>query len=372
MTDSQNALKVFDFDGGAETASYSAARQEMKLAHMNAVSGRLNMELVSNYEGYCRAIQNRTLKEVFRSKLESLMTDFGGLSVEEVSDEEKGFWLLYVNIEPRDGPTLIFDGEFFVVENLARKIWHKEAVFEKQRNERKDFLEIFFENAVNALDGIKTVLDAIPKAQPVYIGDCGYYVHCLNPYVVVLHSQVEIDAFVESGGVAGGIRRDGLPVRKYILNIQDFREAVTSNPRNEGIIAKLGFTRRNPSIPFVPSLETEPGSEEFYAAGDRVFLDNDLECLIQVIGNGRVWYLNMSEMPGSAAGPCGKKVTVTVEWQRNFEKQFFGNLRNLELVRRRKCRELLDILAEMNRGKNFMRKRKEKDERRSNKYRGKR
>jgi hypothetical protein len=348
----------------AGTISYSAGRQEMQLAHMNTIAGRLNEELLSNYDEYCRAVQDRTLKEIYESKLASVMADFGGLSVEEVSDEEKGFWLLYVNLEPRDSATLIFDGEFFVVGSLAEKIRFKEMVSEKHRNGQNGFFEALIERAARARDEIETVLTAIPKDQLVYIGDCGYYVYALNPYTAILHPQADVDALTRSG-LSGKIRENGLPVQEYILDIWDFREAVTSNPRNEDIIAKLGFTRRDPSVPFVPSLETEPGSEEFYAVGDRVFLDNDLEYLILAIGNERVWYLNISEIPGGVAIPDEKKATVTVEWQRSFEKQFFYNLRNLELVRRRRHREPFDILAEMNRDRDFMRE--EKRIRRTNK-----
>jgi hypothetical protein len=73
----------------------------------------------------------------------------------------------------------------------------------------------------------------------------------------------------------------------------------------------------------------------------------------------------MSEMPGGMRIPCEKKVTVSVEWQRNFEKQFFYNPRNLELVRRRKHRDPFDIFAEMNRDRDFMRG--EKQRQRANK-----
>jgi hypothetical protein len=369
MTDSRNALKVFYFDGRAETTSYSAARQEMKLAHMNTIAGRLNGELLMNYGEYYRSIQDRTLKEVSRSKLESVMRDFGGLSVEEVSygKKGKGFSLLYVNLEPRDSPTLTFDGEFFTLEPLAARIRIKEMADGERQN---GFFETLLESAASARDEIEAIRSAIPKGQPVYIGDCGYYVRCLSPVIVILHSQADIDTLAEIAetGLSGEIRGNGLPARKYVLDIRDFKEAVTSNPGNEEVIAKLGFTERNPSIPFVPNLET--ADEEFYAVGDRVFLDNDLKCQILAIGNERVWYLNMSEMPCGVRIPDEKKAAVTVEWLRSFEIQFFGNLRNLELVRRRKHREIWDIIAEMNRDRNFMGK--EKRVRRTDKSRGKR
>jgi hypothetical protein len=333
-----------------ETTAYlarSAARQEMRIAHMNTIAGRLNAETLIHYEEYCRSIQDRTLKEVFRSKLESVMADFGGLSVEEVSYGKKGFSLLYVNLEPRDSATLIFDGEFFIVETLAGRIRIKKMAREKYQN---GFFGTLSEQSTSTLDELKTILSDIPDGQPVYIGDCGYYVRYLTPVIVILHSQADIDALAETS-LSDGIHENKLPLQEYILDMRDFREAITSNPRNEGIIAKWGFTERVPSVPFVPN--SEIGDEEFYKVGDRVFLDNDLKYLIQAIGNERVWYLNMSEMPGGAAVPDEKKATVTVEMQRSFEKQFFGNLRNLELVRRRKQRDLWDVIAEMNRDRDF-------------------
>jgi hypothetical protein len=339
----------------AEITSYAAVRQEMRIAHMNTIAGRLNGELFLNYEESIRLIQDKTMKRVIRGRLESVMADFGGLSAEEISDERKGFFLLYANLGSRHSTTLMFDGEFFVVRNPAETIRTKErASKRKNKNGQSEFFENLLGELTRARDEIKVLLSAVPNGQLVYIGDCGYYVHHLNPYTATLYSQADMDEFV---GIAcdleRGIRGNGLPIQQYDLDVKDFREAVTSNPRNEGIIEKVGFTQREPSIPFVPRLNT--GSEEFYAVGDRVFLDDDLECLIQAIGNERVWYLDISGMPGGATIPEESKATVTVELQRSFEKQFFNNLRNLELVRRRRHRELLDILAEMNRDGRFTR-----------------
>jgi hypothetical protein len=379
MTKMTKRTDLRELEEAAGADSCSAVGQEMKLAHMNTIAGRLNLELLLNYEEYCRAVQDGTLKEISRSKLESVMTDFGGLSVEELSEGEKGSWLLYVNPELRGSgaaggatsdATLMFDGEFFIAGSLAERIRLRETVLEHRndQNELNGFFEFLVEKAARVRGEIETVLTAIPRGQLVYIGDCGYYVYGLNPIIAILHSQAEIDALaLTKSGLSGRIRDDGLPVQEYILDIRDFREAVTSNPRNEDIIAKLGFTKRDPSVPFVPSLEFEPGSEEFYAVGDRVFLDNDRECLIQAVGNERVWYLNMLEMPSGAAIPDEKKATVAVERQGSFEKQFFGNLRNLELVRRRKHRDPFDLLAEMNRDRDSMRE--EKRRRRTNKSR---
>jgi hypothetical protein len=285
--------------------------------------------------------------------MELVMDDFGGLSVEEISDEEKGFSLLYVNLGPRDDTTLIFDGDFFVVRPLAETIRNKTRVNTHYKNKggSSESFEPIPEEPVNA--EIKAALSVISEGQPVYIGDCGYYVHHFNPYVATLYSQTDIDALAGTAcDLSRGILENGLPIQQYDIGIRDFLEAVTSNPKNESIIEKLGFAQREPSVPFAPRLQT--GGEEFYAVGDRVFLDEDLECQIQVIGDERVWYLAMSGMPGGVTVPGESRATVTVEWQRDFEKQFFNNLRNLELVRRRRHRELLDLLAEMNRDKRLM------------------
>jgi hypothetical protein len=334
-----------------EITSYSADRQEMKIAHMSTIAGRLNMGFIMDYQEYYGSDQDETLRKASRSMLESVMADFGGVGIEEISDKKKGFSLLYMDLGSSDSPTLIFNGEFFIVSTLAETIRIKERLSGSYKSGQSEFFENISEKLLRSRDEIKDVLSAIPNGQFVTIGDCGYYVHHLNPYVATLYSQADVDALA-GASLTGGISENGLPIPQYSLNIEDFREAVTSDSRNEEIIEKLGFTERDPSVPFVPRLET--GNEEFYAVGDRAFLENDLECLIQVIGNERVWYLNVSEMPGGLTVPGENKATVSVEWQRVFENQFFDNLRNLELVRRRRHRNPLDILAEMNRNKRFI------------------
>ena len=64
-----------------ELTSYSAARQEMKIAHMSTVAGRLNLGFIMYYQEYYGSGQEETLKEASKSMLESVMADFEGLSV---------------------------------------------------------------------------------------------------------------------------------------------------------------------------------------------------------------------------------------------------------------------------------------------------
>ncbi|GHV33658.1 hypothetical protein FACS1894187_02530 [Synergistales bacterium] len=212
-------------------------------------------------------------------------------------------------------------------------------------------------------DKISEIRAAVEDGDMVYIGKTRYYVYGTNKFFANLYKTDELKALPDKimlfkdeeaydkkqlmeipSDIKLGIRKNNFPVTDYFLDIEDFRDAVLSNPLNTDIGQRIDIDIPRNSVPYIPELQTN--GSPYYTVGDRAYIDKDKHCEIQAIGNNRIWYTETSGKEGcpfATATPTAAPTSIITNpnplimaWQGDFETQFFNNPLNQEAIFRGK------------------------------------
>jgi hypothetical protein len=323
-------------------------KREMKRAWLETIASRLNAGVAEDFtrSGNLAPKSESEVKDLLSPALKHV----GGFRLERIPGGGEECGLIRVNFREENHCALLYDGIFFFVGNPNRLEGirkRKEASSEcGSRASKSAAFDIGGVIGQRWKEAAEAVLAAVKKGDTVYIDGRRYYTRGINVFFVTLYAWDDLDAAAGLGGkpfdLEKGTWASGLPIQRYSIDIENFEEGLVSDPMNRAIVEKMGLTgrERKPSPSPIPAFRVT--DELFYGAGERVFLGGGRECLVIAVGNSRVWYVDAAGIPNGEKLPGVGRVNVFAERREEFERRFFGDIRNLGTVRRREYQDTLE------------------------------